>query len=176
MVLIGGAARSGKSSFSSALAIALRKSGRSVSIVSLDNWLRDASSRGEGVLGRYDMAAAHHAVAELMERGGPIVCPAYDPVTRSSVADHMVISADPDAVKIIEGVPALLSEALRERARLKLFIENPEAQRFDRFSQEYAWRGESEAAIRSLYDARRVDEMSLVQSSSAFADRRIFLG
>jgi histidinol-phosphate phosphatase family protein len=169
IVLIGGLARSGKSTLASALALLLRQSSQSALVVSLDNWLKSAAARVPGLLGRYDMASAEEAVSKLVARRS-VVCPAYDPMTRSSHPEHIRLDAGPDDVLIVEGCPALLSDRLRAIATLTVYVECSEERRRERFVSEYRRRGMAADAIEALYASREMDEHTVIRESANVAD------
>jgi histidinol-phosphate phosphatase family protein len=170
MVLIGGPSRSGKSSFASAIAAALRAAGRGVVIVPLDSWNHGAGTRGEGVLGRYDIALAETPLRRFVDDSEAIRIPRYDPLTRQSDPAAEEFVRRPEDVLIVEGVPALLSAELRQRADHRLFVDCNERERRERFCLEYGWRGLDAVSIERLYAARNEDEVELVRASAKYAD------
>lgn len=173
VILIAGAARSGKSTFASALSIVLRDANLSAQVISLDNWLRSEADREQGVLGRYDMKRAEEAIALLLSRNHAVLAPSYNEMTRVSVPDQFRLYADPQDVVIVEGCTALASDALRQLATRRLYVSNDESERHRRFVAEYERRGMSAAEIASLYSSRNEDELPLIEASSAHADQRI---
>lgn len=170
LVLVGGLAHSGKSSFASALAIVLKARGQGAVVVALDNWLKDEAARGPGVLGRYDGAAAEAAILALHRGRTTIHAPAYDAATRASTPDAIAISAAPGDVIIAEGVPALALAGLVARAARKLHVTCPDAGRRARFDAVHRARGLDAATIDLLYDQRQGDETPVVAASAARAD------
>ena len=62
MVLIGGLARVGKSSFAQVLAWELRLNGKRAVVISLDRWIRDFERRGPGVIERFDLDLAEETL------------------------------------------------------------------------------------------------------------------
>jgi histidinol-phosphate phosphatase family protein len=175
-VLIGGAARSGKSSFASALRYALRELGRAAVIVPLDSWLLSEGDRTPGVLGRYDLAGIAGDIGALIDQRTPISLSRYDPLTRACVATGETLVARRDDVVIVEGVPALLSPALRDRAQHRIFVACGDAERRRRFDRDYAWRGLDHRQTAQLYESRNVDEIPLVRRSADFATTTCMLG
>jgi histidinol-phosphate phosphatase family protein len=169
VVLIGGLARSGKSTFASALALQLRQSGQAALVVSLDSWLRSVEVRTQGLLGRYDMAAAEEAVAKLLTRRW-VTSPAYDTMTRSSQPNSKRIDLGVNDVLIVEGCPALLSDRLLAVATLSLYVECPEKIRQKRFMSEYRHRGMTTNDIEELYASREADEHTIIRKSATRAD------
>ena len=172
VVLLGGAARSGKSTFAGALAFALRALGRPASVLSLDHWIKAAGDRGDDVLSRYDLAAATQAVRDLLA-GKVVSAPAYDPLERTSTPDAHLFELQPGAMLIIEGVPALVSPSLGDMADVRLHLGTLEETRKSRFFKEYERRGFSSAEIADLYASRNLDELPVVTRGSASADHVI---
>jgi histidinol-phosphate phosphatase family protein len=174
VVLIGGLAQSGKSSFASGLKLCLRQRNQAAVVVSLDNWLKGATQRNPGVLGRYDMAAAERAIATLIEDRS-VACPAYDAMTRTSWPDLKRLNIGPGDVIIVEGCPALLSDGLRAMANLTIFVECSEQSRRERFASEYRYRGMTADEIEALFASREVDEHVIIRKSADEAEFSIFL-
>lgn len=175
-VLIGGAARSGKSSLASAIRYALRDRGRNAVVVPLDGWLLKEEARGPGVLGRYDIAGIEEAIRALLDRRATIPIAQYDPLTRTSIPTGQALSVAPDDIVIVEGVPALMSPTLRDRAPHRLFVTCSDAERRRRFDRDYAWRGLDHRQTAHLYEERNEDELPLVRRSADFATATHSLG
>lgn len=174
VVLIGGLARSGKSSFAGTLALLLRRTGQRALVISLDHWLRASAERLPGLLGRYDMPAAEQAVTDLAH-GRPVRAPIYDAVNRDNLPDRLSFQMTPGDVLIVEGCPALLSQPLRDLASLRVYVGCAPKVRRARFEAEYRRRNTSPAEIDALYDAREADEHAPIRASAAFADHVITL-
>lgn len=170
VVLIGGLARSGKSSAASELKYVLRERGIGAVIVPLDNWLRSEAERGEGVMERYDTSALETALEQLIDRRCPVASPRYDPLKRQSLPGPELITVDLGDVIIVDGIPSLLSERLVARSALRVFIECDETERRRRFIQEYSWRGIRETDIERLYETRCQDEAPLVRAAAGRAN------
>jgi D,D-heptose 1,7-bisphosphate phosphatase len=170
VVLIGGLARSGKSSAASELRYALRDRGIRSVVAPLDNWLLGEKDRGAGVIGRYDMPAIESALGTLIDRRTRIVSPRYDPLTRRSAPNLETITAEPDDVVIVDGIPSLLSEPLIARSDLRIYIQCDEGARRRRFEREYSWRGASDADIERIYETRNEDETPVVRAAAERAN------
>ncbi|MDZ5650629.1 HAD-IIIA family hydrolase [Nitrospirillum sp. BR 11828] len=175
VVLIGGLARAGKSLLAQCLSLRLGQSGRASVVVGLDSWLKSRDQRGVGVLGRYDMDAAHQALMALARRAAPVTPPRYDVWTQTSHPGREAVTLAPDDILIVEGVPALTQPAWRALATRRLYVATDEAGRRRRFHAEYRRRGWSEEAIESTYEDRLRDERPLVLASRAHADAEITL-
>ena len=176
VVVIGGLARSGKSSIASELKYALRERSIPSVIAPLDNWLLPEWARGPGVLGRYDMVGLESAMTNLIVDRATVATPRYDPLTRGSVANAEPIAASPDDVVIIDGIPSLLSEKLLGMSSLRIFVECDEGERRRRFEREYAWRGLHTIDIESVYETRNQDETPLVRAYAKNADLILQIG
>ncbi|PTB30333.1 hypothetical protein C9I56_02935 [Paraburkholderia caribensis] len=175
VLLLGGAARAGKSSLASAISITLREMGMRAVVVSLDNWLRSRAVRTEGLLGRYDMDTAQRVLRTLVVDRRPVSTPRYDEMTRTSLIDALHFNADPRDVIIIEGCPALISPTLVDMANHRIFVECDESDRHARFVAEYERRGTASSEIEAMYASRNEDEVPLIRESASVAHRRIML-
>jgi histidinol-phosphate phosphatase family protein len=154
-ILVGGLSRSGKSTFSRALAEVLAKKGFEPIVLSLDCWLKDLRERGAGVIGRYNLPAVEAVLAALRENGGAgdVVVPVYDRSARQKVGDKSILLPR-GAVAICEGAPALALKAPGAlRVALTVNVDDRRV-RFDRF---YQWRGE-EAEAELYWRQREQDE------------------
>ena len=174
VVLIGGLARSGKSSLASALACLLHVRGLKAILVPLDHWIRSEADREPGLLGRYDLPAAERAVAALAA-GRSVLCPAYDALNRTSRPGRHALGAEPGSVIIVEGCPALLSAPLVAMAARKIYVACPEEVRMRRFADAYQRRGADAEAIEALYRVREDDEHPLIRAGAGVADQQVML-
>jgi histidinol-phosphate phosphatase family protein len=172
VIAIGGAARSGKSSWASALAYALRERGLSAAVITLDGWLRDVDKRSNDgtVLERYDMAAIQRFIS-AMPRGRKVSIPLYERQSRTRAATYELTIGASDVV-IFEGVIALMVEGIECLAEHRVYVERSEASRCDLMRRDYAQRGWKPAEFAQLYERRLVDEMPLVIASRARATIR----
>ena len=180
LALIGGLARSGKSSAAQVLKELLAAFGVTAHVLSLDAWLREADARreGGGVLQRYDMLAAAAAIGTVMgaAQRRVLTTQVYDRRRRAMHRNPIRHSIGPQDVLIVEGVPALLVAALRESAQLQVYIDVRESERLRRLHADYGWRGLSPAAVEQLLAARATDEHQGVAASRVFADHVIASG
>jgi histidinol-phosphate phosphatase family protein len=169
VIAIGGAARSGKSTWASAVAHAVRKRGLSAVVIGLDGWLRDADQRpaGASVLERYDMAALQQFVLS-MPRAQRISIPLYERQSRTHAARYDITIGAADVV-ILEGVVALMVAGIERLAAHRIYLERAEAARYDLMRRDYARRGWSAAQFTQLYEQRLADEMPLVVASRDYA-------
>jgi D,D-heptose 1,7-bisphosphate phosphatase len=177
VVLIGGPARSGKTSAAQGLREHLHLLGRLAHLISLDGWLLPIEQRreGGGVLMRYDLDGACEIIEELRCAEGRLdrQLPVYDRASRRVISGSFV-SVGPRDILIVEGVPALMYERLRLLADLRVFIDVDDVQRRERLDKDYSWRGGDPAALRSRLAAREFDEVPAVRASAAHADFQIY--
>jgi histidinol-phosphate phosphatase family protein len=174
IVLIGGQARSGKSTFAAALRDALRAQGKGAVILSVDRWLRSEVQRGPGVLGRYDMAALQAMVdlfADVAQRPSVVSLPGYHKLKREQVEAVETVPCGPSDVVIFEGTVAL---ALRTNAGVethRFHVEIDEEVRKRRIVNEYRLRGLGEAGALEIYQTRRSDEVPAIEAMARRSER-----
>lgn len=173
MALIGGVARSGKSSVARVMAELIEFTGKTVHVISLDGWLRPEHERmeGVGVLSRYDMEAVMNSLLPILDdrRGRHwLEIPEHERKSRTirSSGKH---SIGPDDFVIIEGVTALFDSPLLEYADVKIFVDVNDEERSRRLGDEYAWRGESKESVAERIAAREIDEVPAVRATASNA-------
>jgi histidinol-phosphate phosphatase family protein len=174
LVMIGGLARSGKSSAAQVLREMLADLGRTAHIFPLDSWLKPVAERteGTGVASRFDLDAMRTLVVPLLQlrTRASVSLPIYDRTRRASYDRRVELSIDPDDVIVVEGVPALLIEGLSDAAGVRVHLETPEDERVSRLRADYRWRGESDAAVDGLVASRTQDETSPVLGARSRAE------
>ena len=174
IVLIGGLARSGKSSVAQVLKESVQAFGRTAHVLSLDSWLKPLGERaeGKGVTARFDVDRLATTISPLVgsARFHSIEVPIYDRARRTMYDRLAQISISPDDLIILEGVPALAHPHLLKLAGVRVHVEMPEAERIARLRADYRWRGESDAAVDALIASRAADECEPVQTAGAHAD------
>lgn len=177
LVLIGGCARSGKSTVASVLSEMISESGRKVHVVSLDGWLKpvECRSEGEGVVDRYDMDAIVELLSPLMmSKSRHIInVPQYERKSRS-FQGSVAHSIGPDDLLIVEGVTALLNNQLLEHASVRIYVDVPDEVRLNRLKQDYAWRDEKQADFEERLTSREIDEVPIIRASESCATHRVF--
>lgn len=177
LVLIGGCARSGKSTVASVLREMIGDSGRQAHVISLDGWLKPVECRkeGEGVRGRYDMEAVKELILPLMNSKfrHTISVPQYERKSRSFL-NAVFHSIGPDDLLIVEGVTALLDKPLLEYAAVRVFVDVSDEVRASRLKEDYAWREEKLADLELRLVSREMDEVPLVRASASCATHRVF--
>lgn len=172
-VVIGGSARSGKSTWASALRCAIEANNASAIVVPLDCWLQCATERKDnGVVGRFDIPGIQAFLSAVNKLTGAedFVLPYYDRITRTKDTVGQTVSINDSDIIILEGVIALIDDDLHSQAALKLFVHSDETKRKEMFWKEYQARGLSEKEIDTLYWERQRDEAPLVQDSRRNAD------
>jgi histidinol-phosphate phosphatase family protein len=174
ILLIGGLARSGKSSVAQVLKESVHALDRTAHVLSLDSWLKPQTERaeGEGVTTRFDLDRLAAAIKPLIgsARRHSIDVPIYDRARRAMYDRSVHISIGPDDLIIVEGVPALVDPNLVKLAHVRVHVEMPEVERIARLRADYRWRGESDAAVNALIASRAADESEPVQAARAHAD------
>jgi histidinol-phosphate phosphatase family protein len=174
IVLIGGLARSGKSSVAQVLKESVQAFGRTAHVLSLDSWLKPPGERaeGKGVTARFDVDRLATTISPLVgsARFHSIEVPIYDRARRTMYDRWAQVSIGPDDLIILEGVPALAHPHLAKLAGVRVHVEMPEAERIARLRADYRWRGETDAAVDALIASRAADECEPVQKAGAHAD------
>jgi uridine kinase len=167
IVLIGGQARCGKSTFANVLRDVIQASGKRAWVLSTDRWLRGEQEREVGVLGRYDMAALQSLADEFgNEDRQPVTLslPGYNKLkrTRTECVDKIVVSSSD--VILIEGTVALALKTSNDIGTCRFQMEIDEESRKQRVLNEYRLRGHSEAQALEVYLARQADEFPVIES------------
>lgn len=170
VVLIGGNARTGKSTLTSYLRIAFEKAGHKVLQVGLDNWILTEDNRKDSmnVYDRFQLPKLENDL-KLLLSGHTLVLTSYP---NHPERKPVQIQYDPgqSQIIIIEGVVALSSDVVRQSAHLKIFT-TLSAEAFSRrIKSYYGWRNKSTEEIDSLVKKRESDEYQLIEKESKFAD------
>jgi len=174
IVLIGGQARSGKSTFAAVLRDAMQAAGRRALILSLDRWLRSERERDAGVLGRYDMKALQalaDRLADPSQRPCALALPGYNKLKRERAESVATLAVERPDVVLLEGAIAL---ALRIAGGVEVHrfqVEIDEEARTQRVLNEYRLRGLTGAEALELYLARREDEFPVIEGLASGARR-----
>jgi uridine kinase len=174
LVLVGGLARSGKSSAAQVLKETLAAFGRTAHVLPLDSWLKPQGERAEGtgVGARFDIDRFLTTLRPIIRSASrhSLALPIYDRARRSIYQQPLDLSIGPDALLIVEGVPALMVDELVSLADLRVHIEMPESRRIAHLRADYRWRGETDAAVDALVASRALDEAPRVQKAGTCAD------
>jgi histidinol-phosphate phosphatase family protein len=177
IVLIGGQARSGKSTFAAVLRDALRSCGMDALVLSLDRWMKSEAQRTSGVLGRYDMTAIGTLLTSLQARHGRTLSldlPGYHKLKRQRIESVETVRVAPTDVVILEGTVALALEPATSIETHRFHVEIDESTRRQRILNEYRLRGLDESAALDVYLFRAKDEMPAVEGLAS-ACRRVSL-
>jgi len=170
-ILIGGNARSGKSTLASVLIHCLTVYGKEAKKLSLDNWLLPASRRKEctDVYTRYNQDKLTSDI-KLLLNGKAIKLQPYDYYTRELKNKEVEFFIQSETVLIVDGVVALGINDLRKMANTKIFIEIDEKQRKKRFYRFYQYKGFKEEEIYKLYYNRLNEEVIKINDTKKYAD------
>jgi histidinol-phosphate phosphatase family protein len=175
LVVVGGFARSGKSTLAAALAAEARQAGMAAQRLSLDRWIRPLGAREPGLRGRHDLAGAAEALRPwLAGRSAEFDAPVYDRWSRSA-ADLAPFQISADAILILDGVSSFCLPVATSRRMLRLYVEADEPARAERVIADLVARGASPVEARRLYEARRQDENPMIERARASADLVISL-
>ena len=168
-VAIAGAARTGKSSWASALALTLRARGRPAVVIGLDGWICDISRRPADatVRERYDMQGLA-ALARTLRHEDGVTVPLYDRLTRTRRSAYRA-PVDGQDIIILEGVVALMVKDIEKIAAHRIFVQQSEAARHQTMLADYLSRGYAPAEFERLYRRRLADEMPFVLESREHA-------
>ncbi len=173
VVLIGGQARSGKSSFASVVKDALYERGLRAHVISTDRWLLDSDKRGEGVVGRHALGELQHLFRLALDpaaRPAILMLPAYRKLSKQHIPDAQEISIAPNDVLVFEGVIALaLLNVDDATLHSRFFVQVEETERRRRMVHEYQLRGLSAKDAFEVYEERLRDEVPYIQKFSTEA-------
>lgn len=170
LIAVGGASRSGKTTFVKCLQQKLCRMKVKSKVLSLDNWLLGQEEREKGmtVLQRYKCPLIESDVKKMLNGEG-IWIKRYDPYSRAVIGKDYFEVSDEKCL-IVEGVPALNIKGIREISHLRLFCEIEEAERKKRFTSFYRWKDMPQERIDKLYFERMIDEVPHVRQSRIHAD------
>jgi len=166
VLLLGGQARSGKSSTASVLKCALQARGLKAHVFSTDQWLRSEPERQLGVWGRHDVQALQRQfeeLAQVRQNTKRISVPFYLKKTRSQMPLAIEVEIHPDDVIIFEGVIALSLAQHSKVTAHQYAVSIDEGQRKARFIEEYQRRMLTKEMAETLYQERIADEYEFVQ-------------
>ena len=183
MIVVGGLARSGKSTLAAGLAEAARLHGLQAMVIATDRWLRPAADRRTGVLGRHNMAELAAAIGRLTAAadGSRLEVPVYDKKACGSALHSEVLEVPAGAVIVVEGMaalsllrdPALFDAAGINRRVHTLFVETDEEVRYRRILRECARRGMAPNTAETLYRRQLEDETPVVLATVSPEAQRV---
>jgi D,D-heptose 1,7-bisphosphate phosphatase len=172
VMLVGGLAKVGKSTFAQVLASEYRATGKAAVVITLDRWIRDLDRRGPGVLERFDLDLALNALLPWFTGHAAVdmELPRYDRISRRRADERDALHLAPDVLLIVEGVPALTMSPPGQRRTHRVFVEGAEERRRQRVIADLIWRGGDERQAAATYIERLRDETPIVAASRANAD------
>lgn len=169
-IFIGGNARSGKTTVTSRLEIELKKRGKSVLRISLDDWIlpKDQRKTENSVLENFQSDRLQSDLKRILA-GEIVEAPGYSthPSFPQTPVSYQYQGED---VVLVEGVIALAIEEWRKQADLKIFKVLDEDKRKARFEEFYQWKGLEKADIEALYNSRYKMEYDFIDKDDIFAD------
>ncbi len=172
LVLIAGLARSGKSSFASALAWEIRHMTTAVpKVISLDGWIKPVEERGsfDTVVDRYRLETMERAISHALVQGGDLDIPVYDRERRGSAKAYS-LDLQPSDIVILEGVVALLLAFQTARRVVRIYISRDEHLRHSSMAADYRSREFTDEEFAKLYAERQLDEVPFIVGTRATAD------
>ena len=170
VVSVAGLARSGKSTFVKVLVQTLQKYDISTCVLSLDNWLVSVNDRTEHmtVRQRYKYDEIVRDTGRLINQG-KILMKRYDSYSRNIINEEY-FPLDKARCLIIDGVPALDIDVLREISNIKVYVKVDENIRKERIFSFYRWKDLPDEEIEHLYQKRLIDEVIFIEDSGKYAD------
>lgn len=176
--LIGGYARSGKSTSAQVMKELINATGRTAHIIPIDSWLKPAKERqeGSGVLGRYDIQKFIEEMLRLINTNTDKVLNlrGYEKLTKEFIGSNS-LKIHPEDFLIIEGIPALMNDVLMRETDIRVWVESEETVRIKRIEKILEIRGLKEMAIRETIAMRNIDEVPLIKQFQHYATFRLSL-
>ena len=172
LVLIAGLARSGKSSFASALAWKIRQINTATpKVISLDGWIKPLDERrsSDTVVDRYRLETMQRAISRALVQGGALAIPVYDRRRRGPDQAYS-LNLQPSDIVILEGVVALLLALQMGRRVVRIYISRDEDLRHSSMAADYRSRQFTDEEFAKLYAERQLDEVPFIVGTRATAD------
>lgn len=174
LILIGGLARSGKSTLAKTIENEIKKQNLNCHSISMDGWLLDNDERNESTL-----ITKKYSIDKLInlinsKKNEVFEIPIYCRKNKKIKFIKKVLINEED-ILIIEGVPALCFKELLNISNYNIYIEIDEQNRYDRFFNDYISRGVNINWIDNLFKLRLKNEFRDVIDSKKFADTIIKL-
>ncbi|MBR10764.1 MAG: hypothetical protein CMP48_24165 [Rickettsiales bacterium] len=173
IILIGGNARSGKSTLAKRISKHLQKEQTENIIISLDNFLIEKSQRDRAtnVFERFNFDETQKRLTSFLQ-GETIEFDHYHKdyqIDRSKGKYHL----NNEQVIIIEGIPAFKLEFPSDLQTIKVFSTTSIDEYKKRFYHLYEWKGYEKTAIEELFRKRIKDEFHLIEPMKDQADMTI---
>jgi histidinol-phosphate phosphatase family protein len=170
--LIGGYARSGKSTCAQVMKELISATGRKAHIISADSWLKPVKERHEsnGVLSRYHNQKFIQEMLRLInaDKGIKLHLPSYEKLKKEFIGFNL-LKIDPKDFLIIEGIPALMNEELIKETEIRIWVDAEETVRAKRMEKILEVRGLDERKIRETIASRNIDEVPKIEKFQHFA-------
>lgn len=170
VILIGGNARSGKSTLAAYLKNKFELEKNRVLKIELDNWILPEDQRQDckTVYDRFRMGEMEADIQQVL---------AGIDLDMETYANHPLRKPQPlkyrydgEDIVLIEGVVALSSEILRSLSHYMIFMETSPGEHRKRIDDYYRWRGKTQKEIDRLYQQRLHDEYELIEKDRILAD------
>lgn len=170
IILVGGQARSGKSTLASYLRLNFQKMALSVLYIKVDDWIMPAAERtgNETVWERFRLDKFEKDIQHLFCHE-PVKIQKYDSRSRS-LKEETIYRFSHEDVVIMEGAPLLHSQSLLNLSDLAIFVEVDEEKRKERFQHFYAWKGIPDKEAKDLYEERLENEYEEIKNTAKAAD------
>jgi histidinol-phosphate phosphatase family protein len=171
LILIGGASRTGKSTFAQVIKITFNKKGQRLKVLELDHWILDVDKRTDEmtVKERYDYEEIAKTVNIILQ-GRKVNLPQYDPKTRKKSGETVEFQLEKDEGLLVEGVVTLDIQKLREKSDYAVYLGIPDEVRKERFFDFYSYKNLPPDQTKSLFQKRENDEIKIVKKTKKFAD------
>ena len=170
VILIGGNARSGKSTLAAYLKWKMERSGRKVLRIGLDNWILPENKRDacKNVYDRFQLEHMEQDIQQILA-GINITINSYAMLPERKLYPVSYRYTDEEII-IIEGVVALSSTTIYKLAHYKIFMDIESKKHRQRIKEFYTWRGKKHDEIEQLYRQRWEDEYQLIEKERKLAD------
>ncbi len=170
VVLIGGNARTGKSTLASYIKWKMERNNRKVLKISLDNWILPENKRKacKNVYDRFQLEKMEEDIQQILA-GIKITVDQY-PLHPERVPSGISYQYTGEEIILIEGVVALSSAIIRKLAHYKIFMVIDRKKHRERVGHFYSWRGKIPDETEQLYRQRLQDEYQLIEKERKLAD------
>jgi histidinol-phosphate phosphatase family protein len=171
LLLIGGASRSGKSTFAQVVKIAFNKKGKKLKVLELDHWILDVDRRTDEMMvkERYDYEKIVKSINMIL-RDRKVELPQYDLKTRKRRPETIGFQLRRDEGLIVEGAVALDIPKLRKKSDYAIYLGIPDSVRRERFLDFYSYKELPSEQIQNLFEKRERDEFPIIKKTKRFAD------
>ena len=170
VIVIGGQARSGKSTLASYLRLQFQKQGLRVLSIRADDWIMPAQDRtgNETVWERFRLDTFEKDMHHLFSHE-PISVQKYDSKSRA-LKEEVIYRYTNEDIVLMEGAPLLHCQSLLNLSDVSIFVRVNEPKRRERFEAFYRWKGIAQHEIENLYEERLINEYIEIEQTSAAAD------